>query len=88
MKQAHNKNKKLIEQVCAILQSQRYAERTQQTYIDWIQRFLQFHSKCAPKNLTEADVKVFLSHLDFESMLLHRLKIKLLAQFSFYSVMF
>lgn len=63
MKQARNKNKKLIEQVCNILQSQRYAERTQQTYIDWIQRFLQFHSKCAPKNLTEVEVKVFLSHL-------------------------
>jgi hypothetical protein len=34
---------KLMEQVCQVLRYHHYAYRTEQTYCDWIVRFIKFH---------------------------------------------
>jgi integron integrase len=40
-----------------------YSYRTEQTYLDWIVRFVKFHNTTHPRELGHADVEKFLSHL-------------------------
>ena len=40
-----------------------YSPRTEEAYISWIRRFVQFHRYRHPLDLGEAEVKTFLSHL-------------------------
>ena len=37
--------------------------RTEQTYIDWIKRFIFFHGKRHPKDMGARDIEAFLTHL-------------------------
>jgi site-specific recombinase XerD len=58
---------KLMEQVWQVLRYYRYAYRTEQTYCDWIIRFIRFHgSKRHPKDMGKSEVEGFLSHLSGE----------------------
>jgi integron integrase len=55
---------KLMDQVRQVLRYYHYAYRTEQTYCDWIVRFIRFHgSKKHPKDMGKSDVEAFLSHL-------------------------
>ena len=55
---------KLMEQVRQVLRYYHYAYRTEQTYCDWIVRFIRFHgSKRHPKDMGKFEVEGFLSHL-------------------------
>jgi integron integrase len=40
-----------------------YSIRTEQTYLDWIKRYIRFHGKKHPRQLGEEHVSRFLSHL-------------------------
>ena len=40
-----------------------YAIRTEQSYVDWIKRYMYFHGKTHPKDLDAQDVEAFLTHL-------------------------
>ncbi|MFT5321969.1 MAG: integron integrase [Pseudohongiellaceae bacterium] len=42
---------------------QHYAIRTEQTYIDWIRRFILFHNKRHPQDMGEQEVSQFLTYL-------------------------
>lgn len=58
---------KLMEQVRQALRTYHYAYRTEQTYCDWIVRFIRFHgSKRHPKDMGKSEVEAFLSHLASE----------------------
>jgi integron integrase len=57
-------NLKLMDQVRQVLRYYHYAYRTEQTYCDWILRFVKFHgAKTHPKDMGKAQVEAFLSHL-------------------------
>jgi hypothetical protein len=40
-----------------------YSYRTEQTYVDWIKRYIFFHNKRHPKDMGVAEINQFLSHL-------------------------
>ncbi len=40
-----------------------YSIRTEQAYVDWVKRFILFHGKRHPKEMGEAEVIAFLTHL-------------------------
>jgi site-specific recombinase XerD len=40
-----------------------YSIRTEQTYVDWIKRYIFFHYKRHPKDLGASDIEAFLTHL-------------------------
>ena len=40
-----------------------YSIRTEQTYIDWVRRYIFFHDKRHPQDMGAAEVQAFLSHL-------------------------
>jgi integron integrase len=54
---------KLLEQVRARLRLKHYSLRTEAAYIGWIRRFILFHKKRHPKDMSKPEVELFLSHL-------------------------
>jgi site-specific recombinase XerD len=55
--------KKLLDQLRETLQTQHYSLRTEHTYVDWARRFILFHHKRHPKEMGNAEVEAFLTHL-------------------------
>ena len=45
---------------------QRYGIRTEQSYLDWVKRFIRFHGKRHPKEMGAGEVRAFLTHLAVE----------------------
>lgn len=54
---------KLLDQVRDKLRVKHYSIRTEQSYVDWIKRYILFHDKSHPQNLGAPDVEAFLTHL-------------------------
>ena len=54
---------KLVDQVRQRIRTLHYSIRTEETYVDWIRRFILFHDKRHPKEMGAAEVEAFLSHL-------------------------
>ncbi|MGV8058287.1 MAG: integron integrase [Smithellaceae bacterium] len=62
-----NQNLKLMDQVREVLRYHHYSYRTEQTYCQWILRYIQhFGGKTHPKLLGAKDIETFLSHLATE----------------------
>jgi integron integrase len=54
---------KLLDQVRGVIRRKHYSLRTEQAYTDWIRRFILFHHKRHPREMAEAEVTEFLTHL-------------------------
>ena len=55
---------RLMDQVRQVLRYHHYAFRTEQTYCDWIMRYIRYHgSKTHPRNMGKKEIEAFLSHL-------------------------
>ena len=55
--------KKLLEQLSDTLRTKHYSYRTEETYIDWVRRFILFHNKQHPETMGAAEIRAFLAHL-------------------------
>ena len=53
---------KLLDQVRDKLRVKHYSIRTEQTYVDWIKRYIFFHDKRHPKNMLAREVEAFFTH--------------------------
>jgi integron integrase len=58
--------KKLMERVSDALRTKHYSYRTEQTYTDWIKRYIIFHKKRHPKDMGENEIRAFIAHLTTE----------------------
>ena len=54
---------KLLDQVRHVLRRKHYSYRTEQSYTNWIKRYILFHDKQHPNTLDKKDVTNFLTHL-------------------------
>lgn len=55
--------KKLLERVSEAIQLKHYSYRTEETYIQWIKRYILFHNKKHPQDMGVAEIEAFLTHL-------------------------
>jgi site-specific recombinase XerD len=55
--------KKLLEQVREIMRLKHYSDRTEDSYVQWIRRYILFHNKRHPKDMGSPEVEAFLTHL-------------------------
>lgn len=55
--------RKLLDQVRDVLRIKHYSYRTEQTYVDWIKRYIIFHKKRHPKELGAPEIEAFLAYL-------------------------
>ena len=54
---------KLLDLVRDVIRRKHYSIRTEQSYVDWIRRFILFHGKRHPVQIGEPEVTAFLTHL-------------------------
>ncbi len=54
---------RLLEQVRLALRRRHYSHRTEEAYVGWMRRYIAFHGLRHPRDLGEADITAFLSHL-------------------------
>jgi len=57
---------KLLDQVRDRIRVKHYSIRTETQYLQWIKRFVLFHSKRHPRDMGAVEVEAFLSHLATE----------------------
>jgi integron integrase len=55
--------KKLLDQVRDAIRLKHYSYRTEQTYVQWIRRYILFHNKRHPKDMGVPEIEAFLTHL-------------------------
>ncbi|WP_169239617.1 integron integrase [Candidatus Roseilinea sp. NK_OTU-006] len=58
--------RKLLDQVSDAIRTKHYSYRTEQTYKDWIKRFILFHHKRHPKDMGAPEIQAFITHLAVE----------------------
>lgn len=58
--------KKLLDQVRDVIRLKHYAYRTEETYVQWIRRYILFHNKRHPREMGIAEVEAFLTYLAVE----------------------
>jgi len=54
---------RLLDQVREALRYKQYSYRTEQSYIDWIRRYILFHGKRHPRDMGANEIRAFLTHL-------------------------
>src|SRR5678815_1915643 len=62
-KQAAPEKVKLLDHVREVIRLKHYSIRTEESYVGWIRKFILFHGKRHPAEMTEVEVRAFLSHL-------------------------
>ncbi len=64
--QAQNPPKKLLDQVHGVIRLKHYSYRTEETYVQWIRRYILFHNKRHPNEMGNPEIAAFLTHLAIE----------------------
>ena len=54
---------KLLDQLREALRSRHYSRRTEEAYVRWVRRFVQFHGMRHPVEMAESEINAFLTHL-------------------------
>jgi len=54
---------KVLDRVREAIRARHYSLRTEEAYVGWIRRFILFHNKRHPAEMTEPEVNQFLLHL-------------------------
>jgi integron integrase len=58
---------RLLDQVRASLRARHYSRRTEKAYVGWIRRFILFHGKRHPEEMSGVEVGAYLSNLAIEA---------------------
>lgn len=61
-----SKPKRLLVRVSEAMRTKHYSYRTEQTYKDWIKRYIIFHKKRHPKDLDAEEIREFIAYLASE----------------------
>ena len=54
---------KLLDQVRTVMRRQHYSIRTEETYTQWISRFIRFHKMRHPQEMDTPEIEAFLNYL-------------------------
>jgi hypothetical protein len=58
---------KLLDQVREAIRTRHYSPKTEESYVHWIKRFIFFHNKRHPAEMTAKEISQFLSNLAIAS---------------------
>ena len=59
--QSEPRPKKLLEQVRDVIRMKHYSYRTEQTYVQWIRRYILFHNKRHPSEMGVPEIETLLA---------------------------
>jgi integron integrase len=54
---------RLYDRIVEVMRVRHYSRRTEEAYLHWIRRYIEFHARRHPRQLAEGDVNRFLTHL-------------------------
>ena len=54
---------RLFDEVRAVARMRHLSIRTEQSYVNWIKRFVLFHQEKHPRDMSEHEIREFISHL-------------------------
>src|ERR1043165_7242185 len=54
---------RLLDEIRAVARMRHLSLRTEQAYLNWIKRYVFFHHKRHPREMGEAEIREFISHL-------------------------
>ena len=57
---------RLLDQVRDAIRVRHYSRRTEDTYVQWVRRFILFHAKRHPREMGEREITAFLTYLALE----------------------
>ena len=57
---------RLLDEMREVLRLHHYSIRTEETYLDWVKRYILFHNKRHPANMGGKEISAYLSHLAVE----------------------
>ncbi|KPQ37210.1 MAG: Phage integrase, N-terminal SAM-like domain [Phormidesmis priestleyi Ana] len=63
MEPSQPRPQKLLDQVREVIRLKHYSYRTEETYVQWIRRYILFHNKHHPKDMGVPEIEAFLTHL-------------------------
>jgi integron integrase len=63
LEKQNDQEEKLFDQLRDIIRGRHYSIRTEQSYVQWVRRFILFHNKRHPLEMDEVEINQFLSHL-------------------------
>ena len=63
MEEQEKRPPKLLDQLRELLRIKHYSYKTEQSYVQWVKRYILFHNKRHPKDMGEQEITQFLSHL-------------------------
>ena len=55
--------KKLLDQLSDAIRLKHYSLRTEESYLDWVRRYILFHNKRHPQDMGAPEIQAFLVHL-------------------------
>lgn len=55
--------KKLLDQVRDVIRVKHYSDRTEESYVYWLRRYILFHDKQHPKEMGSTEIEAFLTYL-------------------------
>jgi site-specific recombinase XerD len=61
--------KKLLDQMRAAIRLKHYSYRTEESYVDWDRRFILFHNKRHPKDMSAEEIQAFITYLAIQRQL-------------------
>lgn len=60
---ANSNSPRLLDRVRHAIRTKHYSIHTENTYVDWVKRYILFHQRRHPVEMGEAEITAFLSHL-------------------------
>lgn len=57
---------RLLDEMRKVARMRHLSLRTEQAYISWVRRYIRFHNKRHPREMGEAEIRAFISHLAVE----------------------
>jgi hypothetical protein len=75
--------KKLLDQLRDVIRLKHYAYRTEETYVQWVKRYILFHEKRHPREMGRAEIEAFLTDLAVQQQSLLPPRIRLSTLFCF-----
>ena len=61
--EAHRRHPDVIRKMITAIRLKNYSIRTENSYLEWLARFMLFHSRVAPENYNESHIQAFLEDL-------------------------
>ena len=78
---------KLLDEVRNVIRLRHYSRRTEESYVNWIRRYILFHNKKHPRDLDEKEIRNYLNYLSLPQNVSYSTQLTFYHSFNFHKLM-